>query len=82
MKYFLLKSKALEFLSHCVNDELGKEITFCPDACIHKVKEKIDTAYDSPLQVNQLAKEFNIPPITLQNQLVYRYIQKRRLCFL
>ncbi|GIN90364.1 hypothetical protein J6TS1_27420 [Siminovitchia terrae] len=86
MNHFLLKSKALEFLSHCVNDELGEEITFCPDARIRKVKEKIDASYDSPLQVNQLAKEFNIPPMTLQKQFkqsygctVYRYIQKRRM---
>ncbi|MBU5267542.1 AraC family transcriptional regulator [Virgibacillus proomii] len=86
MNHFLLKSKALEFLSHCVNDELGRETIFCPDDCIRKVKEKIDTSYDLPLQVKQLAKEFNIPTIVLQNQFkqsygytVYRYIQKRRM---
>ncbi len=86
MNHFLLKSKALEFLSHCVNDELGKETTFYPDDRIRKVKEKIDMFYHSPLQVNQLAKEFNIPTLVLQNQFkqsyrytVYRYIQKRRM---
>lgn len=86
MNHFLLKSKALEFLSHCVNDELGKETTYCPDSRIRKVKERIDSSYHLPLQVKQLAKEFSIPMIELQNQFkqsygytVYRYIQKRRM---
>ena len=85
MNHFLLKSKALEFLSHCVNDEIGKETTFYPDDRIRKVKEKIDMSYHSPLQVNQLAKEFDIPTLMLQNKFkqsyrytVYRYVQKRR----
>ncbi|MGD6977356.1 helix-turn-helix transcriptional regulator [Bacillus altitudinis] len=86
MNHFLLKSKALEFLSHCVNNTIGIEVAHCPDSRVRKIKKKIDSSYHLPLQVNRLAEEFGIPTIVLQKQFkqyygytVYHYIQKRRM---
>ncbi|MGE6631605.1 helix-turn-helix transcriptional regulator [Bacillus sp. NPDC077027] len=84
--HFLFKSRVLALLSHCVNDLMVDELTVSPHIRIRKVKEKIDISYDRPLQVNKLAKQFDVPIAVLQHQFkqsygvtVYQYIQKRRI---